>query len=97
MRTAIIVGLLSVLLAACAHKATFENVQLGMTKEELVQAAGHPNSVVASSKVGPELLEVYEYRQAGFWWGDLDDSYWFFFSNNKLQKWGRPYDHYYLY
>lgn len=94
MRTSVLIGVTAFLLVACAHTSTFENVRLGMSKEEVVKVAGHPNSIISTDKVGDKLVEVFEYRKGGIWWGD--DSYWFFFSNNMLQKWGRPYDHYYL-
>lgn len=94
MRTTTLIGVMTLFLVACVHTSTFENVRLGMSKEEVVKAAGHPNSIIATNKVDNDLVEVFEYRKEGIWWGD--DSYWFFFSNNTLQKWGRPYDHYYL-
>ncbi len=94
MRTTTLIGVMALFLVACAHTSTFENVRLGMSKEEVVKAAGRPNSIIASNRVDNDLVEVFEYRKESIWWGD--DSYWFFFSNNTLQKWGRPYDHYYL-
>jgi hypothetical protein len=59
----------------------------------MVRAAGHPDSVIASNSSDGETVEVLEYRKDALWWGDLDEAHWFFFANNKLQKWGRPSDH----
>lgn len=81
------------MLTACASGKAFENVRLGMTKAEVVRAAGQPDGVVAANSVDGNAVEVVEYRRGGLWWGDLDESFWFFFNNDKLEKWGRPGDH----
>lgn len=91
----IVVG--GLILSACApysfRGADFENVKLGMSKAEVAQSAGRPTSVIGSRKITASTVEVLEYRRGGLWWGDLDESYWFFFNNDKLEKWGRPGDH----
>lgn len=82
----------TLMVSACAQQ-TFENVELGMNKQEVIEVAGRPDSVIASHEIDDELVEIFEYRQGGWWWRDLDETYWFFFVNEKLQKWGRPGDY----
>jgi hypothetical protein len=79
-------------LSACAHP-TYRDVKLGMNQEELVAVAGQPDSVIASHKVDDVVVEIFEYHQGNLWWGDLDESYWFFFVDGKLEKWERPGDY----
>jgi hypothetical protein len=82
---------LVLLLSGCG--SYFTNVKLGMSKQELERVAGKPHAVIAANRVNENLVEVVEYRRGGYWWGDLDQSYWFFFNGNKLEKWGRSGDH----
>jgi hypothetical protein len=92
----ILIVLMALVFSACAqlHKRpAFTNVKLDMTKEAVIQAVGAPDNVIATHQVDGNLIEVLEYRDNGLWWGDRDEQYWFFFNNNKLQKWGRPGDH----
>jgi hypothetical protein len=79
-------------LTGCAHQ-TFQDVKLGMSQEEVVAVAGQPDSVIASHKVDDVVVEIFEYDQGDLWWGDLNESYWFFFVNGKLEKWERPGDY----
>jgi hypothetical protein len=79
-------------LTACAHQ-TFQDVKIGMNQEEMVAIAGQPDSVIASHKIDEDLVEIFEYHEAGLWWGDLEESYWFYFVNGKLEKWQRPGDY----
>ena len=86
-------GVFAVLFLMGCGAQTFQNVQLGMSQEQFVQVAGKPDSVIAGHKLDNDLIEVYEYRDDGWWWGDLDEATWFFFNNHKLESWGRPGDH----
>jgi hypothetical protein len=84
-------ALMVLALAACAQN--FDNVRIGMSKEDVVRTIGAPDNVIASSKIDGKIVEVLEYRQGDWWWGNLDENYWFFFANSTLEKWGRPGDH----
>lgn len=87
----ILLAALMVGLMACASQ-TFQEVRLGMTKQQMVSAAGNPDAVIASYQTDGETVEVFEYRHDNLWWGDLEDPYWFYFANNKLVRWDRPGD-----
>ncbi|MGH8610428.1 MAG: hypothetical protein ACREX9_24400 [Gammaproteobacteria bacterium] len=97
MNKSIYIGIGGLILSACApypfRGADFENVKLGMSKAEVAQNAGRPTHVIGSRNIDGRTVEVLEYRRGGLWWGDLDESYWLFFNNDKLEKWGRPGDH----
>ncbi|UIR55526.1 hypothetical protein LZQ00_14790 [Sphingobacterium sp. SRCM116780] len=84
----------------------FTKIQVGMTKEKVVQQLGKPDAIVASKKYQDGILEIYEYgtpqlensadSTAGF------RQYWLYFFNNELQEWGikrnyvpSDYDRYY--
>lgn len=83
----------ALVVSACAQQ-TFENVELGMNKQQVIEVAGRPDSVIASHEIEDEgLVEIFEYRQGGWWWGDVDEAYWFFFMNDELARWGRPGDY----
>lgn len=79
-------------LTACAHP-TFQDVKLGMDPKEVVAIAGQPDSVIAAYEVDDNLVEIFEYQENNLWWGELGQSYWFFFVNKKLEKWERPGDY----
>ncbi len=89
MKKAFLVAIVMVL-AACAQ--TFDNVRLGMSKQKTIQSAGRPDSVIAAYKKDGKIIEVLEYRRDGLWWGDLEEPTWFYFTNDKLERWGRPDD-----
>lgn len=89
MKQAFLVAIVMVL-AACSQ--TFENVRLGMSKQETIQSAGSPDSVIAAYDEDGKIIEVLEYRRGGLWWGDLEGPTWFYFTNDKLERWGRPDD-----
>lgn len=67
-------------------------IQVGMTKEKVIQHLGKPDAVVAAKKYQDGILEIYEYgtpqlenpadSTAGF------RQYWLYFFNNELQEWG---------
>lgn len=78
-------------LTACASQS-FQDVRLGMTKQQMVSAAGNPDAVIASFQTEGETVEVFEYQRDNLWWGDLEDPFWFYFSNNRLVRWDRPGD-----
>lgn len=81
-------------LTACAHQ-TFQEVELGMNQEEVVTVAGKPDSVIAAYNVDDVSVEIFEYQKGGgLWWGNLDESYWFYFVDGKLEKWERPGDYF---
>lgn len=82
---------LALALTACGP--TFENVKLGMSKADVIRTLGSPDRVIAANTIDDKTLEVLEYREGDWWWGNLDENYWFYFSNNTLEKWGRPGDH----
>jgi hypothetical protein len=82
-----------ILLSACAYhpvrNQAFDQIKLGMSKEETVKLLGRPYSQISTRKVGDATVEILEYRKGNFWWwGDLEDSYWFHYDNDKLAKWG---------
>lgn len=83
--------LMTLALTACAQ--SFDNVRLGMSKADVEQTIGAPDHVISASTIDGKIVEVLEYRQGDWWWGNLDENYWFFFANNTLEKWGRPGDH----
>jgi hypothetical protein len=85
------IALMALALTACAQ--SFDNIRLGMSKEDVVRIAGAPDHVISASQIDGKTVEVFEYRQGDWWWGNLDENYWFFFANNTLEKWGRPGDH----
>lgn len=87
----ILLGVLAVSLTACASQ-TFQDVRLGMTTQQMVDAAGKPDGVIASYRTDGETVEVFEYRRDNLWWGNLEEPFWFYFSDNKLVRWDRPGD-----
>jgi hypothetical protein len=88
-----LLAVLAVSLSACAPALKTNEVALGMSKDEVIQKLGAPHGVISSERLDNNLSEVLEYRRDGLWWGDLDETYWFYFNDNKLEKWGRPGDH----
>lgn len=70
----------------------FTKIQVGMTKEKVIQQLGKPDAVVASKKYQDGILEIYEYGTAQL--ENAADStsgyriYWLYFFNNELQEWG---------
>ena len=82
---------LTVGLSACASQS-FQDVRLGMTRQQMVSTAGKPDAVIASFQADGETIEVFEYQRDGLWWGDLEDPFWFYFSNDRLVRWDRPGD-----
>jgi len=83
---AVVVGI-----TGCASQ-TFQDVRLGMTRQQMVDTAGKPDAVIASFQTNGETVEVFEYQRDNLWWGDLEDPFWFYFSNNRLVRWDRPGD-----
>lgn len=90
MKQLLLVALVAAI-TACASQS-FQDVRLGMTKQQMITAAGDPDAVIAAYQRDNETVEVFEYRRDNLWWGDLEDPYWFYFSNNQLVRWDRPGD-----
>ncbi len=91
MKQVVLAALIVVGVAACASPS-FQDVQLGMSKQQVVGTAGKPHAVIAAYQTDGKTIEVIEYRHDNRWWGDLEDPYWFYFSNDSLVKWDRPGD-----
>jgi hypothetical protein len=92
----VLVVTIALTLTACATGNTFEYARLGMSEAEMVRLAGSPDSVIAAYPLTKDTVErVYEYRSSCYacWWGEYNEPHWFFFVNNKLERWGRPGDH----
>jgi hypothetical protein len=87
----ILLATLIVGVTACASQ-TFQDVRLGMTKQQMETAAGNPDGVIASYEADGKTVEIFEYRRDNLWWGNLEDPYWFYFTNNRLVRWARPGD-----
>jgi hypothetical protein len=89
----VLVVLLALQLSGCASALRTKDVTLGMSKDQVMQALGRPHGIISAEKLDNHAREVIEYRRDGIWWGDLDETYWFYFNDDKLEKWGRPGDH----
>lgn len=79
----------SLFLTACSHPP-YQQIQLGMSKEDVARLVGRPYSVVSSKRADDKKIEVLEYHRNRYlpWWIDTDDPYWLYFTNNKLEKFG---------
>lgn len=85
------------LIAACQfkpfHTIRLDKLQLDMTKEQVSQELGSPYNVIGSKRFPGGIVEVWEYRK--YSWIDqrqLEEEYWLYFFNGKLDQWGRPGD-----
>jgi hypothetical protein len=97
MRALPLLLIISVFVISCQgkpfHAIRLDKLQIEMTKEQVSQELGSPYNMIGSKKFPKGLIEVWEYRKYS-WMDqrDLDEIYWLYFLNNKLEQWGRPGD-----
>lgn len=83
----------SIFLFGCANTmGQLRTLSLGMTKQEVIQAMGVPESTRASSRYS-DGVEIWDYvlRRGGFP-PKARQRYWLFFENNVLAQWGEEDD-----
>jgi len=73
-------------------KLPIHKLQLGMTKDQVIEALERdPSSVVGSKREGDHIVEVWYYMKAYFnWFGSKDHlqhEYWLFFYDGILDRW----------
>jgi len=83
-----------VLLLGCAGTTRkLMDLQLGMSKPEVVQVMGDPAAVRSATAASPkEVIEIWEYDLYKAGLIEISDRYWLCFSNDLLIQWGQAYD-----
>lgn len=82
---------LLLMLTACA--TDLGNVHIGMSKAEVIEAAGRPHAIIAANQVNDGMVEVFEYRKGNLLFGEFNNTYWLYFTNDSLERWGRPHEY----
>lgn len=68
-------------------------ISIGMTKEQVVSALKKkPDNLIGAKKYATGNVEVLQYTRYNSITGQLEERYWLYFLDNKLQQWGRPGD-----
>ena len=68
-------------------------LEIGMSKEKVIENLGDPYNVIGSKRFDEGVVEVWEYRKYNtFNWNILEQVYWIYLLNDKLEQWGRPGD-----
>ena len=76
------------------HKIPLHLLTLGDTKQQVVKGLGEPVNVIGSKQFEHGTVEVcaYEKWHARFGPDTIEEEYWLYFLNGKLEQWGRPGD-----
>ena len=76
------------------EKVPLHLLTLGDTKEQVVKTMDQPVNVIGSKKFEKGIVEVWAYEKwhAAFGADDLEEEYWLYFLNGKLEQWGRAGD-----
>lgn len=89
-----ILSLLIVVLSSCSgtriatmRKSKMEQLELGMSKLQVVDILGSSYSIAQKEANATDTIEVISYRNVPF----DDEFYLFRFKNNKLEKWHREF------
>jgi len=89
-----ILTLLTIFLSACSgtriatmRKSKMEQLELGMSKSQVVTILGSSYSISQKEVSNKDTIEVISYRNIPF----DDEFYLFRFKNNKLEKWHREF------
>lgn len=89
-----ILTLLTIFLSACSgtriatmRKSKMEQLELGMSKSQVVTILGASYSISQKEVSYKDTIEVISYRNIPF----DDEFYLFRFKNNKLEKWHREF------
>jgi len=87
-----ILALLAIFISACSgtriatmRKSKMEQLELGMSKSQVVTILGSSYSISQKEVSNKDTIEVISYRNIPF----DDEFYLFRFKNNKLEKWHR--------
>ncbi len=81
------------LFVGCATTAQFINLDLGMSKKDVINTLGEPELArgAITNKYG-QLIEVWEYNRLVSNWSWEKRRMWVHFSNGKLAQWGQAGD-----
>lgn len=89
-----VLTLLTILLSSCSgtriatmRKSKMEQLELGMSKVQVVTILGPSYSIAQKEASDKDTIEVISYRNIPF----DDEFYLFRFKNNKLEKWHREF------
>ena len=76
------------------NKIPLHLLTLGDSKEQVVKTLGQPVNIIGSKKFEKGIVEVWAYEKwhASFGPDSIEEEYWFYFLNGKLEQWGRPGD-----
>jgi hypothetical protein len=82
-----------VLIAGCATTSQFIRLQIGMTKNQVIEAIGEPDLARGSlqNKYG-QLVEVWEYDRLVSNWAWDRKLMWVYLHDGKLVQWGQAGD-----
>jgi len=95
MKKVFLLIFLLLFITSCAHtygRIELDRLKLGMTKQEVRNELGRPFNVIGSMAFPEGLLEVWEYRRYHLWYDYLEEQYWLYFFDDRLEQWGRPGD-----
>jgi len=87
MRSLIIIMAILLVLTGCATTAKMNKVSIGMTKSEVIDTMGKPDS---SAGIGREETLRYTLYNASI---DMYQEYWVVLRNGKVYKYGRAGDY----
>ncbi len=89
-----VLALLTIILSSCSgtriatmRKSKMEQLELGMSKSQVVTILGSSYSISQKEVSNKDTIEVISYRNIPF----DDEFYLFRFKNNKLEKWHREF------
>lgn len=83
-----------VLTVGCAAYKTINlaNIQLGMSKTEVLAKIGKkPDNVIGSKQYPEGRIDVLQFTKYDMH-NAIDERYWLYFLNDTLKQWGRPGD-----
>ena len=94
-----------ILITGCTYKQYDEKhyrniplhrISVQMNKEIVLKKLGEPYNTIGSKKYSEGIIEVWEYRKyhesVNKSYDPIDEQYWLYFWNGKLEQWGRPGD-----
>ena len=75
-------------------KVDLSPLQIGMSKQEVIEAIGKPYNVIGAKRFENGVVEVWDYRCYGanvvqYY---IETQYWLYFLDGKLEQWGQPGD-----
>lgn len=92
MKHLTILFLIALLSSSCTAFKTpnFSNINIGMSKEEVVKRLGNKYTIISAKKYDDGVLEIFQYLKVPAIAATSSDTEynWFFFFNNKLDEWG---------